>query len=110
MQTYLSDSSHFFDFIVVVANKRAFEKLSPGHQKAITDAMAEAVAWQRQQAAEEDTASREALIAAGMQFDALSSETRSELRTRTKSVVAELKARIGAELVDAVIEQAGSGQ
>jgi len=110
VQTYLSDSSHFFDFIVVVANKRAFEKLSPGHQKAITNAMAEVVAWQRQQAAEEDTASREALIAAGMQFDALSPETRSKLRALTEPVVAELKARIGAELVDAVIEQAGSGQ
>lgn len=108
VQKYLSDSGHFFDFIVVVVNKRQFEGLPAEHQDAMRTAMAEAVAWQRAKAAEEDEAAREALIAAGMQFTPISAEVRADLRERTQSVVGELKDRVGAEIVDAVLEQSAS--
>ncbi len=42
-----------------------------------------------------------------MQFDALSPQTRKALQANTAGVVDELKARIGAEIVDAVIAEAG---
>lgn len=106
VQTHLSDSSHFFDYIVLVANKRKFDALSDDHKSALREAAAEAIAWQRGQAAKEDDESRQALIDAGMTFTQISDETRAELRTRTQPVIADLKDRIGAELVDAILKEA----
>jgi TRAP-type transport system periplasmic protein len=106
VQTYLSDSAHFFDFILVVANKKKFDKLPADQQVAVREAMAEAVAWQRAKAAEEDKASLQALIDGGMVFTPISDATRAELQALSKPVIAALKERIGAELVDAVVEQA----
>ncbi|NVK40921.1 MAG: TRAP transporter substrate-binding protein [Oceanospirillaceae bacterium] len=105
VQTYLSDTSHFFDFIAVVANKRKFEKLEPAEQQAVRDAMAEAVAWQRAKAAEEDTAAREKLVEANMELVEVTPELRQQMRERTAPVVAELKERLGADLIDAVLAE-----
>lgn len=105
VQKYLSDSGHFFDFIIVVANKRRFDKLTPAHQEAVRNAMAKAVSWQRAKAAEEDVASRKALIASGMRFDPLPDEVRAELKRATSSVVTELKKKIGSDVIDEVLAQ-----
>jgi tripartite ATP-independent transporter DctP family solute receptor len=107
VQKHLSDTAHFFDFIVIVANKRQFEALSEEHQSAVREAMAEAVEWQRAKAAEEDTASKQALIDSGMIFTPISDELRAELRARTEPVVDELKERIGADIIDAVLAEVG---
>jgi tripartite ATP-independent transporter DctP family solute receptor len=37
VQKQLSNTGHFFDFIAVVASKKAFEQLKPEHQKAVRD-------------------------------------------------------------------------
>jgi TRAP-type transport system periplasmic protein len=106
VQTYLSDSSHFFDYITLVVNKRIFERLSDEEKAALREAAAEAVAWQRAKAAEEDTAARAALIEAGMTFTPISDELRAELRSRSSLVIDELKVRIGADLIDTVLSEA----
>lgn len=108
VQKYLSDSGHFFDFIILVANKDAFAALPPEQQEAVRQAAAKAIAWQRAKAAEEDTAAREALIARGMQFDPLSPEVRAELQERSAGVVDELRAKIGGDIIDAVLAEAQS--
>ena len=105
VQTYLSDTSHFFDLIIVAANKSAYERLKPEHRTAIEAAMKNAISWQRQRAAEEDEKARETLIQRGMKFDPISAELRTELRKRTEPVVTELKRRIGDEVVDAVLKE-----
>jgi tripartite ATP-independent transporter DctP family solute receptor len=107
VQTYLSDSNHFFDYITVIVNKRAFELLPDGRQQAMRDALGEAVAWQRDTAAEEDAAAKQALIEGGMTFTPIPEETRAELRERTRPVVDALRERIGAELVDTVLNEVG---
>jgi len=107
VQTHLSDTNHFFDYIVIVANREAFNRLSEEHRMAIEEAMADAVAWQRERAAAEDDEAREQLIAAGMEFTPISDELRAELRERTAPVIDQLKARIGPDLVQAVLEEAG---
>jgi tripartite ATP-independent transporter DctP family solute receptor len=104
VQKYLSDTGHFFDFIIVVANKNKFEKLSPEYKKAIQTAMKNAVNWQRKQAATEDEASKAKLIKAGMKYDSISPQVRAQLIDKTKNVVVELKKRIGSDVVDAVLE------
>lgn len=105
VQKYLSDSSHFFDYIVLVANKRKFDALSDDNKAVLRAAAAEAIAWQRAQAAKEDNDSRQALIDAGMTFTPIPDDTRMELRARTQSVITDLKGRIGPDLVDAIFTQ-----
>jgi tripartite ATP-independent transporter DctP family solute receptor len=108
VQKYLSDSGHFFDFIILVANKDAFDGLPPEQQEAVRAAAAKAVEWQRAKAADEDIAARATLIERGMQFDPLSPEVRADLQERTAGVVDELRAKIGGEIIDVVLAEAGS--
>ena len=105
VQKYLSDSGHFFDFIVVTVSKKKFDKLKPEFQSAVRKAMSKAIAWQRSKAAEEDTTSRDALIASGMQFDAIPADVRAQLKLATAGVVGELKKKIGSDIIDAVLQE-----
>ncbi|OXY82257.1 TRAP transporter substrate-binding protein [Oceanimonas doudoroffii] len=108
VQQYLTDTGHFFDFIVVVANKRRFDKLSDAEQQAVRQAMAKAVEWQREKAAEEDLESRDQLVAAGMKFNSVSPELHQRMQEKTAGIIDELKERLGDELVNAVLEDAKS--
>jgi len=105
VQKYLSDSGHFFDFIIVAVNKKRFESLKPNHQAAVRQAMAKAIAWQRSKAAEEDTTSKNALIAGGMNFHPISADVRAQLKAATAGVVTDLKKKIGPEIIDAVLAE-----
>jgi len=107
VQKHLSNSGHFFDFINVAANKRAFEKLSPEHQKAVRDAMRTAILWQRAEEAKRDLEWRDKLIKSGMQYTEISPEARAGMRAATKSVAESLKARIG-DIVDKVLAKVSS--
>ena len=106
VQKYISNTNHFFDFIVLVANKRQFEALKPEQKEAVKQAMKTAVESQRKMAAEEDRAALQDLKAKGMQFDEISPETAAALRKATAGVVDEVKKRAGAELVDRVVAEA----
>ncbi|MBY5940808.1 TRAP transporter substrate-binding protein [Halomonas sp. DP5N14-9] len=108
VQPYLSDTGHFYDYIVVVANRDKFEDLSDDQRATLTAAMDEAVAWQRETAAAEDTQARDTLIERGMQFTPISDETRAALREASQSVVDDLREKLGAELVDKVLEELGA--
>jgi tripartite ATP-independent transporter DctP family solute receptor len=103
VQKYLSDSGHFFDFIIIVANKKKYDALSAEHRDALNTAMASAVAWQRAKAADEDLASRAELVKRGMQFDPLPDDVRAQLKQSTSGVVDELKTKIGSDVIDAVL-------
>ncbi len=105
VQQYLSDSGHFYDFIVVVTNRDTFMSLSEEHRQAVRAAMEEAVAWQRQTAAEEDDAARQTLIERGMEFTPISDETRAALREASHEVIDDLRDKIGAEIVDQVLAE-----
>ncbi|MCO7215642.1 TRAP transporter substrate-binding protein [Halomonas sp. OfavH-34-E] len=108
VQPYLSDTGHFYDYIVVVANRDKFEDLSDDQRATLMAAMDEAVAWQRETAAAEDTQARDTLIERGMQFTPISDETRAALREASQSVVDDLREKLGAELVDKVLEELGA--
>jgi TRAP-type transport system periplasmic protein len=105
VQKYLSSTNHFFDFIVLVANKRQFEALKPEQKEAVKQAVKTAVETQRKMAAEEDRAALEDLKAKGMQFDEISPETAAELRKATAGILDEVKNRAGAELVDRILAE-----
>jgi tripartite ATP-independent transporter DctP family solute receptor len=105
VQKFLSNTNHFFDFIVLVANKRQFEALKPEQKDAVRQAVKAAVDAQRKMAAAEDKAALEDLKAKGMQFDEISPELAAELRKATAGVVDEVKKRAGADLVERVIAE-----
>lgn len=106
VQKYLTGTGHFFDFIVVVANRKRFEALRPEQQKAIRAAMQKAVAKQRADAEKADTESLEDLKKRGMQFEAPSAQLVSEMRSATRGVVDLLKKKVDARLVDEVLASA----
>jgi TRAP-type transport system periplasmic protein len=104
-QKYLSDSGHFIDFIVLIANNKIFTGLPPEQQKAIRTAARVAAIQQRKMAAEAEVAALANLKANGMQFDPLPPETRAALRNATAGVIDSVRKRVGAELVDQVVAQ-----
>jgi tripartite ATP-independent transporter DctP family solute receptor len=103
VQKYVSNTSHFFDFIAVVANRKKFEALPPEMQQAIKTAMAKAVASQRLAATKADTTALAELQKKGMQYDAMPASERDAMRKATAGVVDDIKKRVGPELVDRVL-------
>jgi tripartite ATP-independent transporter DctP family solute receptor len=102
-QKYLSDTGHFLDLIVLVANKRAFVSLDPNQQKAVREAAAIAAVEQRKISTQEQAAALAALKEKGMQFDPLPPATRVALRRATAGVVDDVKKWVGADVVNAVL-------
>jgi tripartite ATP-independent transporter DctP family solute receptor len=105
VQKQLSNTAHFFDFIAVVASKKAFEQLKPDYQKAIREAMASTIAFQRKLAAE-DESKQLALLRGKMTYTELTPAAREEMRKATAPVIEEVKKRAGAELVNQVLAEA----
>ncbi|CAN0428126.1 unnamed protein product [Ectocarpus sp. 12 AP-2014] len=106
VQEYLTDSGHFYDFINAAANKRSYERLSEEHRAIIDGAMTDALAWQREAAADEEEQWREQLIADGMEFTPISPELRAELRQATQEVTESLKERIDPAFIELVTQEA----
>ena len=102
VQKHLSNSGHFFDFIAVVASKKAFEQLSPEHQKAIREAMTATVAYQRKLAAETEAKVLPELRAK-MTYTEISPAALDEMRKAAAPVLEGVKKRAGADLVDQVL-------
>jgi tripartite ATP-independent transporter DctP family solute receptor len=106
VQKFLTGTAHFFDFIIVVGNKRRFESLGADRQKAIRTAMQKAVAKQRVDAEKADLESLEELKKRGMQFDAPSPQLLAEMRKATGGVVDLLKKKVDPKIVDQVLAAA----
>ncbi|MGH8431061.1 MAG: TRAP transporter substrate-binding protein, partial [Solimonas sp.] len=106
VQKHLTATGHFFDFILIVANKKRFDGLKPEHRKAIAETMRRAVAKQRADAETADTASLDDLKKRGMQFDAPNPQLVNEMRKATAGVVDLLKKKVDPKLVDEVLASA----
>src|SRR5262245_30848950 len=89
VQKYLSDTGHFFDFIILIANKAMLDGLTADQKTAVREAAGVAVAEQRKMAAEAEAATLADLKAKGMQLDTVSAETRTALRKASAGVVDE---------------------
>ena len=109
VQKYLSNSGHFFDFVLVMANKKSFEALKPEYQKAIRDAMNSAVASQRQNAAKADAEAFEELKKK-MEYTEITPAVREAMRKATMGVIDEVRKRAGGPLVDSVLAEAGKAK
>lgn len=105
VQKQLSNSSHFFDFIAVVASKKAFEQLKPEYQKAVREAMTATIAYQRKLAIESE-AKALAELKTKMTLTEISPAAIEEMRKATAPVIEEVKKRAGADLVNQVLAEA----
>ena len=104
VQKHLSNTGHFFDFIAVVASKKAFEQLTPEYQKAVREAMTATIAYQRKLAAEQE-AQKFAELKAKMLYTEITPEARQEMRKASLPVIKDVKARAGADLVNQVLSE-----
>lgn len=102
VQKHLSNTGHFFDFIAVVASKKAFEQLKPEYQKAVREAMTATIAYQRKLAAEEE-AKKFAELKGKMTFTEIAPAAREEMRKASLPVTESVKKRAGADLVNQVL-------
>ena len=105
VQKYVSNTGHFFDFISIVANKRRMESLPAEHRQLIKSAMDKAVAGQRAGAAKADAEALATLQQRGMQYDVMPESERQAMRNATAGVVDEIRKRVGAQLVDSVLDE-----
>ncbi len=105
VQKYVSNTAHFFDFISVAANKRRIDSLPADHRQIIKTAMAKQVAAQRAGAAKADIDALATLQARGMQYDPLPDSERAAMQAATAGVVDEIRKRVGAQLVDQVLDE-----
>lgn len=104
VQKHLSNSGHFFDFIAVVASKKAFEQLKPEHQKAIREAMTTTIAFQRKLAAETELKAL-ADLKTKMTYTEVPPAVKEEMRKMSEPVIESVKKRAGADLVDLVLSE-----
>jgi TRAP-type transport system periplasmic protein len=105
VQKHLSNTGHFFDFVAVVASKKAFEQLKPEYQKAVREAMTATVAYQRKLAAEQE-AGKFAELKAKMTYTEITPAAREEMRKASLPVIEDVKKRAGADLVNQVLTEA----
>lgn len=105
VQKHLSNTGHFFDFIAVVASKKAFDQLKPEFQKAVKEAMTATIAYQRKLAAEEES-KKLAELKTRMTYTELTPAAREEMRKASLPVLEEVKKRAGADLVNQVLSEA----
>jgi tripartite ATP-independent transporter DctP family solute receptor len=102
VQRHLSNSGHFFDFIAVVASKKAFEQLKPEYQKAVREAMTATIVQQRKLAIEAEAKVLPELKAK-MTYTEITPAALAEMRAATAPVIDSVRKRAGAELVDQVL-------
>jgi tripartite ATP-independent transporter DctP family solute receptor len=105
VQKHLSNSGHFFDFIAVVASKKAFEKLNPEYQKAVREAMTATISFQRKLAVESE-AKALAELKSKMTYTEIAPSALEEMRKTTAPVIEDVKKRAGADLVNQVLAEA----
>ena len=106
VQKYMSNTGHFFDFITIVAHRKTFEALPAAQQKAIRDAMASAVRYQRERAKLQETDSLVEIQKRGVVYDPVSAKLIEDMRKATAGIADEVKKRAGADLVTRVQAEA----
>jgi TRAP-type transport system periplasmic protein len=105
VQKQLSNTGHFFDFIAVVASKKAFKQLKPEHQKAVREAMTATIIAQRKLAAEQEAA-KFVELKSKMAYTEITPAAREDMRKASLPVIEDVKKRAGADLVNQVLAEA----
>lgn len=106
VQKYLTNTSHFFDFVVLVANKQRHDALAPAQRQVVQRAAEKAIASQRTSAAAEDIGAIVELGNRGMSFEPVRPSMRDDIQKATAGVVDELRQKLGSDLVATTLKAA----
>jgi TRAP-type transport system periplasmic protein len=104
VQKYLSVTNHFYDVMVVAANKKAFLEQPKEIQDAMWKGVQKATAWQWEQAGKDDTAAFDELKAKGMTVNALTPAAAKAFQQKTEAVYKESESSIGKKWIDRMLE------
>ncbi|MDO4904961.1 MAG: TRAP transporter substrate-binding protein [Lautropia sp.] len=99
VQKYLTLTRHQYNPQSMIISKKVWDTFSADEKKAFQEAAAEAIAYQRKLAREQESVALGALKAAGMQVNELPPEEMDRLREKMKPVVESHVNRIGADIV-----------
>ena len=99
VQKYLSLTGHIYTAYVLIASQKSWNQLDAADQRLIRDAAAEATAFQRKLAREENAASVEQLKKRGMQVNPLTPEERARFAEKATPVVTKFTGEIGEAFV-----------
>lgn len=104
VQKYLTITRHMYNPQAVIASKKFWDSLTPADQKAITEAMTEATAFQRSVSRSQADVALEDLKKAGMQVSEFSPAEIDKLRAKVKPVVEKHSEKVGADTVKEVYD------
>ncbi|BEP94142.1 TRAP transporter substrate-binding protein [Acidovorax sp. sif1233] len=102
VQKHLTITRHMYNPQAVIVSKKFWDSLNPADQKAVTEAMAEATAFQRSVSRSQADVALEELKKAGMQVTEFSPAEVDKLRAKVKPVVEKHSDKVGAETVQEV--------
>jgi TRAP-type transport system periplasmic protein len=109
VQKYVSNTRHLFDYIIVVANKRAYDDLKPEHRAVVDSAMKKAVAKQRELAAQADDTALAELVKNKMQYDEIPAAELKRIQEAVSGVVNSVRAKAGADVLELALAEARKG-
>lgn len=110
VQKYLSTTGHAYDALVLVASKKFWDRLSPADRKVLSEAAAEATAYQRQQSRALSATLRQELVKAGMKINDVSEQERDRMRDKLQPVTAKYSASLGDGLVKEFYSEIGKAR
>jgi TRAP-type transport system periplasmic protein len=102
VQKHLTITRHMYNPQAVIVSKKFWDSLNPADQKAVTEAMAEATAFQRSVSRSQADVALEELKKAGMQVTEFSPAEVDKLRAKVRPVVEKHSDKVGAETVQEV--------
>ena len=109
VQKYVSNTRHLYDFIIVVANKRAYDGLKPEHRSVVDAAIAKAAAAQRSAAKEADEKALAQLVANKMQYDEIPAAELARIQQAVAGIVESVRKRTGNAVMDLILAESRKG-
>jgi tripartite ATP-independent transporter DctP family solute receptor len=104
VQTYLSVTGHFYDVMIVAANKKGFNDLPKDVQDMMWKSLDKATAWQWEQAGKDDSDAFNELKAKGMSINTLTSAQAKLFQEKTDSIYKESEKGIGKAWIDKFVQ------
>jgi len=104
---YYTDVNLLFEPVVLMMNKKIWDKQKPEVQKAIQEAASEAMAWGNSQAEEEEKKYFEKMKAAGVQVIHLTDEQRAQWKAYGVKSWDKFESVVGKEAMDQIRKYAG---
>jgi tripartite ATP-independent transporter DctP family solute receptor len=107
VQKYISETQHIYTPYVVIFNLKWWQGLDPKDQALLESAMAEAIAFSRDECAKLDQEAKKQIVAAGVEVLQLSAAEKQEFRKVMSPVLGLVRESAGDEIVDVFTKAAG---